>query len=262
MTHGSLFSGIGGFDLAAEWMGWENVFSCENNFFCQKIIKKHWPNTKIYGDIKEENFKEWSGRVDILSGGDPCQPSSTAGNNKGIDDSRFLWPEMFRAITEIQPWYIVNENVSGSISNGILDRKIVDLENIGYSCWPPLLIPASAVGAIHRRDRVWLVANSNASRSQAFRKQLAESLRKKNIESESTGTVDALVRPFIQSGQVEKLFTGESPLVRGDNGIPKELDAIAAIGNSIFPKIAFEIFKAIELYNIEQTAQASVATKA
>ncbi len=101
MTHGSLFSGIGGFDLAAEWMGWENVFHCEWNPFGQKVLKHYWPNAISYEDITKTDFTVHRGKIDIITGGFPCQPYSSAGKRKGKDDERHLWPSMLRAIREI-----------------------------------------------------------------------------------------------------------------------------------------------------------------
>ena len=116
MNHGSLFSGIGGFDLASEWMGWNNVFHCEIDKFCQKILKYYWPNAISYGDIKTTDFTVWRGKFDILSAGFPCQPASLAGKRAGTEDDRWLWPETIRAIKEGQPTYIVLENVLGLTS--------------------------------------------------------------------------------------------------------------------------------------------------
>jgi DNA (cytosine-5)-methyltransferase 1 len=163
MTHGSLFSGIGGFDLAAEWMGWENLFHCEFNPFCQRILKYYWPNSKSYGDITKSTFTEFRGRIDILTGGFPCQPFSTAGKRKGTDDSRYLWPEMLRVIREVQPRYIVGENVRGLVSwDGglVFDTVCSDLEAEGYEVLP-VLLPAAAVNAPHKRDRIWFIAHAN-----------------------------------------------------------------------------------------------------
>src|SRR5688572_1099652 len=249
MKHASLFSGIGGFDLAAHWMGWENVFQVEIDGFCQKVLEKNFPNTKRYGDIKQFNGSEYRGTIDVLSRGDPCQPHSTAGANRGLEDHRYLWPEYLRIIKTVGPSFIVNENVSGSIANWILDQKIVDLETSGYTCWPPLLIPAGATGALHRRDRIWLVAYSNAIRPQAFSKQLESYMGEKENQPKSASSVDSLSREIIRRGQEEKLVTDEFPMARTDHGIPKELDAIAALGNAIVPQVAFEIFKAIKKVN-------------
>lgn len=165
MTHGSLFSGIGGFDLAAEWMGWENLFHCEWNPFCQKVLKYYWPNAIQYHDICTTDFRPWHGKRDVLTGGFPCQPFSTAGQRKGTDDDRYLWPEMLRAIREIAPRFVVGENVDGIFTwnNGLVFETVcADLENEGYEI-QAYRIPACATGAPHRRDRWWFVAHRTGS---------------------------------------------------------------------------------------------------
>ncbi len=118
MKHGSLFSGIGGFDLAAEWCGWENVFHCEWNTFGQKVLKHHFPKSISYNDITKTDFSIHKGNIDIITGGFPCQPYSTAGLRKGKADERHLFPEMLRAIKEIQPTWVIGENVRGLVSWG------------------------------------------------------------------------------------------------------------------------------------------------
>ena len=166
MTHGSLFSGIGGFDLAAEWMGWDNIFHCEWNKFGQKVLKHHFPKSISYEDITKTDFSIHRGTIDILTGGFPCQPYSSAGKRLGKEDDRHLWPEMLRAIREIQPRWVVGENVRGLTNwNGgmVFDEVQVDLEAEGYEV-TPFLLPACAVNAPHRRDRVWFVAHSKSAR--------------------------------------------------------------------------------------------------
>ena len=160
MIHGSLFSGIGGFDLASEWMEWQNAFHCEWNPFCQRILKYYWPNAKTYTDIRETDFTLWRGRIDILTGGFPCQPYSTAGKRKGKADERHLWPEMLRAIREIRPRWIVGENVRGLVSwsGGLVFEEVqAGLEAEGYEV-QPFILPAASIGAPHKRERVWFVA--------------------------------------------------------------------------------------------------------
>ncbi len=160
MNHGSLFSGIGGFDLAAEWMGWSNLFHCEWNPFGQKVLNYYWPKATTYHDITKSDFSLWRGKIDILTGGFPCQPYSQAGKRLGKEDERHLWPEMLRAIREIQPRYVVGENVRGLTNwNGglVFDEVQADLESQGYQVLP-FLLPACAVNAPHRRDRIWFVA--------------------------------------------------------------------------------------------------------
>jgi len=162
MKHGSLFSGIGGFDLASEWMGWENVFHCEIAEFPRKVLNYYWPNAKTHEDITKTDFTIYRGTIDILTGGFPCQPYSAAGKRLGKEDSRHLWPQMLRAIQEIKPRWIVGENVAGFLTwnDGLVFREVcTDLENEGYEV-QAFVIPACAVGAPHRRDRVWIVANA------------------------------------------------------------------------------------------------------
>lgn len=186
MIHGSLFSGFDAPSVAASWMGWENAFHCEINPFCNEILKYWFPNSEHYEDITKTDFRKWKGRIDILTGGFPCQPFSVAGQRKGADDNRYLWPHMLRAIREIRPTWVIGENVAGILTMvqpgqevemgsqasifGEDNRKRVllrqeyvvetickDLEREGYSV-QPMLIPACAVGAPHRRDRVWFIA--------------------------------------------------------------------------------------------------------
>lgn len=116
MTHASLFSGIGGFDYAAALLGWINIFDCEIDAFCRKVLEYHFPNSVHYGDITKQIFKEWRGKIDVLSGGFPCQPFSLAGQRKGADDNRYLWPQMLRVIREIRPTWVVGENVAGILT--------------------------------------------------------------------------------------------------------------------------------------------------
>lgn len=164
MRHVSLFSGIGGFDLAAQWMGWENIFHCEWNPFGQRILKHYWPNAISYSDITKTDFTVHRGTIDVLTGGFPCQPYSTAGKRLGKEDERHLWPEMLRAIREIKPRWVVGENVRGLISwNGglVFDEVQTDLEAAGYEV-QPFLLPAAGVNAPHQRYRIWFVAHCNS----------------------------------------------------------------------------------------------------
>lgn len=184
-THASLFSGIGGAELAASWLGWTNVFHCEIQEFQRKVLEYWFPNSISYEDITKTDFTEWRGRIDVLTGGFPCQPFSVAGKRKGAEDNRYLWGEMLRAIRQIQPTWVVGENVNGILSmvqpsketkmgrtDDLFDENFIyrkeqkftieviceDLERAGYSV-QPFVIPACAVGAPHRRDRVWIVAH-------------------------------------------------------------------------------------------------------
>lgn len=167
MKHGSLFSGIGGFDLAASQIGWTNVFHCEINKFCQQVLKYHFPESITYEDIKQTDFTKHRGQIDILSGGFPCQPFSVSGKRLGTNDDRHLWPEMLRAIREIKPTWIVGENVRGFVSwneGMVFDQVWVDLETEGYKVLP-FILPACGINAPHRRDRVWIVAHAKIDRN-------------------------------------------------------------------------------------------------
>lgn len=174
MIHFSLFSGIGGFDLAAEWMGWDNYLSCEIEDFPNQVLNHYWPEAYHHRDIKNldydtiqnelsRRFGEWRTKPVVLTGGFPCQPYSHAGQRKGKEDERHLWPEMLRLIHEIKPDFIVGENVFGLLNwNGgmVFDEVLTDLGSAGYDV-TPLVIPAAAVNAPHGRDRVWFIANSD-----------------------------------------------------------------------------------------------------
>jgi len=168
MRHGSLFSGIGGFDLAAQWMGWTNVFHTEWNEFGQKVLQHHFPNSISYHDIIKTDYTIHRNDIDIITGGFPCQPFSLAGKRKGTDDERYLWHEMLRAIQQIQPTYVVAENVRGllTIDAGLVFEQVcADLEAEGYEV-QPILLPAAGVNAPHRRDRIFIVgyaANTNGT---------------------------------------------------------------------------------------------------
>lgn len=201
MTHGSLFSGIGGFDLAASWMGWKNAFHCEIDEFCSRVLKYHFPDSEHYGNIKTTDFTPWRGKIDVLSGGFPCQPFSLAGRRRGAEDDRYLWPEMLRAVREIRPTWIVGENVAGILTmvqpgeeahvageasvfgedyeetelrqRYVVETVCTDLEREGYSV-QPLVIPACAVGAPHRRDRVWFVAHRDDAGAEDKQREWAD----------------------------------------------------------------------------------------
>jgi DNA-cytosine methyltransferase len=187
MTHASLFSGIGGFDLAAEWMGWQNVFNCEIDPFCRKVLAYHFPEAKQYEDVKTTDFTIHRGNIDVLTGGFPCQPFSLAGKRKGSDDNRYLWPEMLRAIREIKPRWVVGENVFGIVnwSDGMVFEQVQsDLEDEGYEV-QPYIIPACAVDAPHRRDRVWFVAHRCDTGSEILQRERPIGIRESAVPADT-----------------------------------------------------------------------------
>jgi DNA (cytosine-5)-methyltransferase 1 len=296
MRHGSLFSGIGGFDLAAEWMGWENVFHCEWNPFGQKVLKHYWPNSISYNDITKTDFSIHRGAIDILTGGFPCQPYSSAGKRLGKEDERHLWPEMLRAIREIQPRWIVGENVLGLVNwNGgmVFEEVQADLEAEGYEV-QPYVLPAAAVNAPHRRDRVWFVAHaiSSGKRANEFRgirsengeiegkrtQTVHDAFRSNGIEGTTSNTKNIGRKDALEIRELERRrfrksyqrnswnsFPSVSPICLGDDGLSDRLDSITfpkwrnesikAGGNAIVPQVVFQIFKAIELYGIQNTSK-------
>ena len=277
--HGSLFSGIGGFDLAAEWMGWENVFQVEWDEYCQKVLAKNFPNTKRYGNIKDFDGTKYRGLIDIISGGFPCQPFSVAGKRKGNTDDRFLWPEMLRIIEEIKPYFIVGENVGGLVSmeNGkILDRILADLENKGYKT-EQYIIPACAVGAWHRRDRIWIIAHPingeyRINKQSDKKKNGIQKLNRETVcsrmpigaittNTNNRGKRNEGIEPEkiqklkgFQRGKDKRIYADwqRRPdlftpiLCRSYDGIPNGVDRIKGLGNAIVPQVVYQIFKAID----------------
>ena len=272
MKHGSLFSGIGGFDLAAEWMGWENVFHCEWNPFGQKILKHYWPKAESFNDITKSDFTKYANTIDILTGGFPCQPYSAAGKRLGKEDERHLWPHMLRAIQEISPRYIVGENVRGLLNwNGgmVFNEVCIDLENNGYQV-APVLIPACGVGAPHTRERIWFVAANPARKSSERlqfkqRKNSNEKQREfgRNCGEMGDGIIANTESSNVQNEWIEFKVMGkenirkqakgfehgnipknwhdfpiESPVCGGDDGLPIKLDGIT------FPRWRTESIKA------------------
>jgi DNA (cytosine-5)-methyltransferase 1 len=208
MKHGSLFSGIGGFDLASEWMGWENVFHCEIAEFPRKVLNYYWPNAKTHEDITKTDFTIYRGTIDILTGGFPCQPYSAAGKRLGKEDSRHLWPQMLRAIQEIKPRWIVGENVAGFLTwnDGLVFREVcTDLENEGYEV-QAFIIPACAVGAPHRRDRVWIVANCNSAgfQTKGSEQQTTGFKQYGKLLWSTTDTNECTTRTFRKSGKIKR----------------------------------------------------------
>jgi DNA (cytosine-5)-methyltransferase 1 len=311
----------GGFDLAAQWMGWENIFHCEWNEFGQKVLKYYWPNSISYGDITKTDFTIHRGSVDVLTGGFPCQPFSMAGKRKGTEDERHLWPEMLRAISEIQPAWVVGENVPGLInwSKGMVFEQVqTDLETQGYEVIP-FILPACGVNAPHRRDRIWIIAYSGSCNGSLSIQQRGQNKAKDinayredangitsntpNIRQEQSGSswerwagfengntllyvTDTNInlgcergmhqaRPekterhigtfnSREDGRTWQNFPTQSPVRNGNDGISSRLDSITfpkwrnesikAGGNAIVPAVAYQIFKAIQNFNDQQSS--------
>ena len=270
-----LFSGIGGFSLGAEQNGIETIGFVEKDEFCQKVLKKHWSDVPIIDDIRKVNGKDF-GSATIISGGFPCQPFSVAGKREGTDDDRYLWDEMLRVISSCKPTWVIGENVEGliNIQDGMVLRSVQDdLEREGFQV-QCLVIPASGIGAWHQRNRVWIVAHSEHNGS--YRQKGDATIKSSNQQKDrlsirddknvSDSIKNGLEIPIIQSNNIqtskakknvyrsfEKQQTwwqAQSELRGVPNGVSYELhsnrtDRIKALGNSIVPQIAEQIFRSI-----------------
>lgn len=262
----SFRASVGGFDLAAEWAGWTNAFNCEIDLFCRRVLKYHFPNAIQYEDIKTTDFTVWRGRINVITGGFPCQPFSVAGKRKGTDDDRYLWPEMLRAIREIRPRWVVGENVRGFVSwsdGMVLDTVFADLEALGYEVLP-FVLPACAVNAPHRRDRVWIVAH----RADAG----AENMRERSEQADAERFGGEQIVPYTSGSRLQRTmssdaelfaelfskFPTQSPVRCGNDGLFAGLDAIPfpawcrksikAYGNAIVPQVFYQIAETINQY--------------
>jgi len=267
LTHFSLFSGIGGIDLAAEWAGFRTVGFCEKDKFCQKVLRKYWPGVPIWEDVrnvtKESLEKAGIRAVDLISGGFPCQPFSVAGKRRGKADDRYLWPEMFRVISEVRPAWVLGENVANFVNMG-LDDALSDLEGIGYET-QAFVIPACAVGAPHRRDRVFIVAYTESSKDGRFncaelfkrgtRLEFASS-NQRCTKNKSCKNVAHSTRQLPHGGRDARTtrrnepansswWTVEPNVGRVAHGIPNRVDRLKALGNAVVPQQVYPILKAI-----------------
>ena len=287
MNHLDLFSGIGGFSIALEKVGFKTVAFCEKEPYCKLLLQKHWKGVKIYDDIKKckgKEIKETFGGIDILTGGFPCQPYSVAGKQKGTNDDRYLWPEMFRVIKEVQPTFIIAENVRGliNIQDGMVFETVCsDLESEGFEV-QTFVIPAAGVGAPHKRDRVWIVGyskhngsltskierrdnkiNDRAEEGENTTLQPERTSRSgNNVTMENSGC-ELYERSSIRGkdeDETRKEITNqhqrssstswrswefEPDVGRVANGVPGRAHRLRGLGNAIIPKIAEEIGRSI-----------------
>jgi len=259
-----LFSGIGGFSLAARWAGIETVQFVEIDIFCQKVLVKNFPNVSILSDIRDFTLlvgQHVGHQVDIITAGFPCQPFSIGGKKKGSKDDRYLWPETIRVIRASKPRWILLENVSGIIS--WLDPILEDLETEGYTWWA-YLIAASSIGAPHKRERLWIVANTNdVGCNNGF-----DNAEKCRIQNDFQRNLQDLQKEWSQCQpdtwktlNAEDWIEYNSKLSGRDDGLSNRVDRIKAVGNSIVPQIAYmflSIIAGIEEYGRErETNQAN-----
>jgi DNA (cytosine-5)-methyltransferase 1 len=264
MNHLDLFSGIGGFALAAKWAGINTVAFCEIEPFAQKVLKKNFPSVPVFPDIyklKRSNINE---TVDIITGGFPCQPFSIAGKKRGTDDDRDLWPEMYRIIKEFKPTWVIGENVANFVGMAF-ERTKTDLESEGYEV-QPLIIPACGLNAPHKRDRVWILAYSDSNRrakgnrensgvdetgENTYREGKADTnnIRRSSEDVAYTKIIHAQ-RLDDRSGEGKpwgsSWWETEPRLDRVAHGVPNRVDRLKGIGNAIVPQVAYQIMKGIK----------------
>jgi DNA (cytosine-5)-methyltransferase 1 len=270
-THLDLFSGIGGFAIAAAANGFKTIGFSETDSYATKILKRHWPDVPNYGDVRNVRGV----RADLVTGGFPCQPFSLAGRRAGANDDRALWPEMLRVIDEARPSWVLGENVPGIITME-LDRVLADLENLGYACWP-VVVPACAVGARHRRDRVWIVGYSERERSlaaqrrnvdgeilhQVERPESADSARRPSCDVPNSESCrrnerhphagrngEGTTAPEERSRPADYCWWPAEPgMGRVADGIPNRSHRLKGLGNAIVPQVASEILKNLVMAN-------------
>jgi DNA (cytosine-5)-methyltransferase 1 len=231
-TFGSLFSGIGGLDLGLERAGMHCIWQSENDEYCSKILAKHWPNIPNYGDI---NAIDWTAieTPDLICGGYPCQPFSYAGTRSGADDPRHLWPRFADAIRILRPRYALLENVTGHLSLGF-GQVLADLASLGYDAeWD--CIPAAAVGAPHRRDRMFVIAYSSNSDARHPKQPIMATTRRTTKP-----------RKLDCEGRPHHYWSHSEPgLGRVADGIPNQLDRLGALGNAVVPQVAEHVGRMI-----------------
>ena len=262
-THIDLFSGIGGFALAARWAGVETVAFCEIEKYAQRVLRKNFPGVRILEDVRSfpaAQFRQpW-----LITGGYPCQPFSQAGKRRGTEDDRHLWPEMFRIIRSSRPVWVLCENVAGHITMG-LDEVISDLEGEEYSV-QSFVIPALSVDAKHRRDRVWIVGHSssitiNLSKNSDTCERSKKTASKGLQESRDSGSritfpnsnsrrcqeceskTKSLPDPHMESEPDGRLWLPEPDLDRVAHGVSNRVDRIKGLGNAIVPQVAYQIIR-------------------
>ena len=264
-----LFSGIGGFSLGLERAGtFQTVAFCEQDAFCQAVLRKHWPEVPIYDDVRTINT-DGLGRIDIICGGFPCQPWSVAGEQRGAEDDRDLWPVMASLIEKLRPRWVVGENVRGFVNQPLgLQRSLSDLESLGYQT-APFVIPACAVDAPHRRDRVWIVAHTAQLQRDGGREH-PEPRERQVSQSRQRGGADDMAdaddtrlqgrheagdisrKRARQNKQLERCRDGKGPtwlpepgVGRVANGVSRRVDRLKALGNAVVPQVVEQIGRAI-----------------
>jgi DNA (cytosine-5)-methyltransferase 1 len=263
-----LFSGIGGFSLGLERSGpFRTVAFCEREPFPQAVLRKHWPDTPIYDDVRTIPTDRL-GRIDLICGGFPCQPWSVAGEQRGAEDDRDLWPVMASLIEKLRPRWVVGENVRGFVNEPLgLQRSLSDLEILGYQT-APFVIPACAVDAPHRRDRVWIVANAAGERREGVGitgvsdgRCSADGRADKSTGTNAIGGTPSMAHADSAPGERDERakrgnaertdyiqpcrWLPEPDVGRVANGVPRRMDRLKALGNAVVPQVVEQIGRAI-----------------
>ena len=252
VRHLDLFSGIGGFALACRMVGGiETVAFCEIDPWARKVLAKHWPEIPIHEDVKKLEGTE-HGTIDLITGGYPCQPFSLAGERKGEDDDRHLWPEVLRILKAARPRWLMCENVYGHISLGF-DQVLSDLEAAGYAAGA-VVVPACAVDARHRRDRLWLVANRKGVKDCGGGND-GDGWEHRQPSRESG-------RSDLGAGREAFRWPCEPGVGRVAHGISDRVDRLHGLGNAIVPQVAAEIIRAMMQADRQANMKCSVAESA
>jgi DNA (cytosine-5)-methyltransferase 1 len=255
LTHFSLFTGIGGLDLAAEWAGFTTVGQCEWADYPTKVLEKHWPDVDRWRDVRDVTAKSIQDKgikekITALSGGFPCQPHSLAGKRQASTDERDLWPEYKRIIGETKPTWVVAENVPGLLSSedGRFFRGILrDFAELGFDVgW--CSYPAAWVGAVHRRERIFTVAHSSSKRRNSVDKSKQNERVKINQKEpyypKREAWFDAKSLELLCAGQ-RSLFIEGGVDIRNDDGLDTGVHRLKCLGNMVMPQQAYPIFQAI-----------------
>lgn len=239
-----LFSGIGGFSLGLERAGFRTRAFCEIDPYCRKVLARHWPEVKIHEDVTKLDGNQYAGTVDVVCGGYPCQPFSAAGKQLGEDDPRHLWPEMRRIIREARPRWVIAENVRGHVTLGF-DTVAAQLEDDGFSVWA-FIVPACAVNAPHRRDRLWIVAHT---KREGLPSRILERADQRPVIPAAMG-----LSGFENTEWQTWHCPPELPLLA--YGLSEKLDehATVALGNAVVPQIPELIGRAIIQYEASLAA--------
>ena len=265
MRHLDLFSGIGGFSLGLEAVGFQTIGFCEKDEFCRKVLAKHWPDVPCFSDIKDLKYSTatgllWDGRqdidgypIDIITGGFPCQPFSQAGKRQGVADDRYLWPEMLRVIREVRPRWVLGENVAGIVKMA-LDQVLADLEGLGYTC-QSFIVPACAVDAPHQRKRVWIVAHHSEHGRGSWRQGRSDPSSEREPEQALSDVANPTQQYVDRAGAARPRGWNEHPnsgwwlpeprICRVAHGVQDRVHRLRSLGNAVVPELVERFGQAI-----------------